>query len=103
MYTKAKTDLKIDVQGIRKVALLVRAVNHPVRQRMLKAMIRRAPIAVTTLSHKLNLAQAEVSMHLAVLRRVKVVSAQPHGKQRLYGVNRDGLQQLFRSIEKFTP
>lgn len=103
MYTKAKTDLKIDAQGIQKAALLVRAVNHPVRQRMLKMMARCESIAVTTLSGKLKLSQAEVSMHLAVLRRLKVVSARREGKHRLYAVNRDYLQLLSRSIEKFIP
>lgn len=103
MRTKTKVNLKVDVQGIKKVALLVRALNHPVRQRMLKMMARRESIAVTTLHLKLNLSQGEVSMHLAVLRRVKLVSARPDGKHRLYAVNRYYLQLLSRSIEKFIP
>lgn len=101
MYHKTKTELQIDVQDITKAALLIRALNHPVRQRILKTMARQERIAVTVLCRKLKRPQAYVSMHLAVLRRMHLVSVRPEGKHRFYGVNRDHLQQLSHYIEKF--
>lgn len=101
MYKKTKADLEIDVQDIRKAALLIRALNHPVRQSILKTMARHKRIAVTVLCRKLKRPQADISMHLAVLRRMHLVSVRPEGKHRFYGVNRDHLQQLSHAIEKF--
>lgn len=96
-----KKELHIDVIGIKKAAFLVRAVNHPVRQSMLRVMSREGMVTVTTLCRELNLLQPVASSHLAVLRRASVVITRREGHHIFYSVNHDRMERLNEELYQF--
>lgn len=98
---RSKEDLVIDVPGIKKAAALVRALNHPVRQRILKVIRSEGSIAVRPLYRKLNLMQCVASQQLGILRQAGLVTGRREGKYILYSVNRERFHQFALALEQF--
>ena len=61
-------ELKIDVIQLKKAALILRAVNHKLRQQILKLIHQHDRMTVTEIYVKLRLEQSVASQHLAILR-----------------------------------
>jgi len=72
--------VKIDFLQTKKTALILRALNHKLRQQMLKLLDENKKMTVTELYVKLRLEQSVASQHLAILRRAGIVSTQRIGK-----------------------
>jgi DNA-binding transcriptional ArsR family regulator len=88
MQTKQReTNLEIDTVQLRKAALVLRAINHALRQQMMQLLHKHGRMDVTTLYVKLKLEQSVASQHLAILRRACFVNANREGKQIYYSVN----------------
>ena len=66
-------ELRIDFQVLRKSVLVLRAVNHKLRQDMIRLINQEGKMTVTDLYVKLRLEQSVTSQHLALLRRAGVV------------------------------
>ena len=66
---KIDPELKIDVLTLKKAALVLRAVNHKLRQQILKLIHQKGRITVTEIYVKLRLEQSVASQHLAILRK----------------------------------
>ncbi|HQU56246.1 MAG TPA: metalloregulator ArsR/SmtB family transcription factor, partial [Chitinophagaceae bacterium] len=81
------TKLDIDVLQIKKAALIIRAINHKLRQQMLKLIDDYEKITVTELYINLRLEQSVASQHLAILRKAGFVKATRQGKFIFYSVN----------------
>ena len=67
--------------------MVLRALNHKLRQQVIKTIHENKRITVTQLYVKLRLEQSVASQHLAILRRAGVVSAGHNGKFVLYTIN----------------
>jgi DNA-binding transcriptional ArsR family regulator len=67
--TRIQNQLEIHVVPIKKTILVLRAINHPLRQQMLKLIHEESKITVTELYDTLGLEQSVASQHLAILRR----------------------------------
>ena len=89
--------LKVDVQNIKKAALVLRAFNHKLRQQILKLINDKKKITVTDIYLKLRLEQPVASQHLAILRKAGFVKTERDGKFIYYAVNHKRLDEL----EKF--
>lgn len=63
---KIEQDLKIDVHNIKKAALILRAVNHELRQKIIKLIYESNTINVTHLYVILRIEQSVASQHLAI-------------------------------------
>lgn len=83
--------LAIDSILLGKAALIFRAVNHHLRQRILKLLHSHQKMSVTTLYVKLGLEQSVASLHLAILRKEGFVTAEKVGNQVFYSVNHERL------------
>lgn len=81
-----------DVLPLKKAALILRAINHPLRQQMLKLIHQHSKLCVTDLYVKLRLEQSVASQHLAILRRAGFVTTERSGKQIYYAVDYQRLQ-----------
>ena len=95
--TKSQTvdkDLKIDVLQLKKAALILRAINHKLRQQILKLINQKEKITVTEIYVKLRLEQSVASQHLAILRKAGFVNTTRDGKFIYYSVNHDRLQEV---------
>lgn len=97
---KDDTSVSINLLDIKKTALIIRAVNHKLRQQMLKIIDEHGKITVTELYQKLFLEQSVASQHLAVLRKAGFVKTHREGKYIFYSINSIRFQELNESIHK---
>ena len=89
--TQIHQDLQIDSIQMRKAAMVLRAINHPLRQQMLKMIHRAGRITVTELYNKLRLEQSVASQHLGILRAAGLVTTERKAKNIFYSVNQERL------------
>lgn len=87
-------ELKIDVLQLKKAALVLRAINHKLRQQILKLIHQHKKITVTEIYVKLRLEQSVASQHLAILRKAGFVTTERDGKFIFYSVNYERLTQV---------
>ena len=92
--------LKVDLLNVKKAALILRAVNHKLRQQILKLIDEHGKMTVTEIYVKLRLEQSVASQHLAILRKAGFVKTDRNGKFIHYYVNNGRLQELNRFIEE---
>jgi DNA-binding transcriptional ArsR family regulator len=91
---KTGAELKIDVLQLKKAALILRAINHKLRQQILKLIHQNERMTVTEIYVKLRLEQSVASQHLAILRKAGYVSTFRDGKFIYYSVNYERLQEV---------
>lgn len=84
----SKEEVKLDYASMRKAALVVRAVSHPVRQKMLALIEEKKKVTVTEIYTKMKLEQSVASQHLAILRKAKIAIATRDGKFIHYGIDK---------------
>jgi len=77
----------IDYHNIKKATLVLRALNHRLRQQVIKTIHENKRLTVTQLFVKLRLEQSVTSQHLAILRNAGIVSTERDGKFILYTIN----------------
>ncbi|MEQ1744271.1 MAG: metalloregulator ArsR/SmtB family transcription factor [Saprospiraceae bacterium] len=93
-------DLPLDYGELRKAALVLRAVNHKLRQRMIDLLEENQQLTVTDIYIKLRLEQSVASQHLAILRKAGVVKTDRQGKFIFYSLDHDRLSQISRLVEE---
>ena len=79
--------LKVDLLNVKKASLILRAINHKLRQQILKLIDDQGKITVTEIYVKLRLEQSVASQHLAILRRANIVITERDGKFIHYALN----------------
>ncbi|MDE3214133.1 MAG: helix-turn-helix transcriptional regulator [Bacteroidota bacterium] len=87
----------IDYHTVKKAALVLRALNHKLRQQIIKTIHENHRLTVTELYVKLRLEQSVASQHLAILRKTGIVNTQREGKFIFYTLNMSRIE----SINKF--
>ncbi|MDZ4794584.1 MAG: metalloregulator ArsR/SmtB family transcription factor [Bacteroidota bacterium] len=92
------TLLKVDLLSVKKAALILRAVNHKLRQQILKLIDEHKKMTVTDLYVKLRLEQSVASQHLAILRKAGFVKTTRDGKFIYYSVNISRIEELNKFI-----
>jgi ArsR family transcriptional regulator, virulence genes transcriptional regulator len=91
--------LKVDLLNVKKAAMILRAVNHKLRQQILKLIDEAGKITVTEIYVKLRLEQSVASQHLAILRKAGFVKTDRDGKFIYYSVNSSRLEELNQFVE----
>ena len=92
--------LRIDYYNVKKAALILRAVNHKLRQQLLKLIDEEKRITVTEIYVKLRLEQSVASQHLAILRKAGIVTTEREGKFIFYLVNYKRLEEVGRIADE---
>jgi len=92
-------DFPLDYAGIRKTLILLRSVNHKIRQRIIEIIGQGKRIVVTDICNGLNLDQSAVSQHLAVLRQAGVVKTERQGKFIFYFLNKERLNLIQTMVQ----
>jgi DNA-binding transcriptional ArsR family regulator len=77
---KIQESLQIEDVKIKKAAHVFRAINHPLRQQMLRLLHQNKQMTVSSLYGKLQLEQSVASQHLAILRNAGLVSTKREAK-----------------------
>lgn len=91
--------VKIDLLNVKKAALVLRAINHKLRQQILKLIDEHGKITVTELYIKLRLEQSVASQHLAILRKAGFVNTIRDGKFIYYSLNITRIQELNQFVD----
>lgn len=97
---KGKNNVQLDYAELRKAVLVLRAINHKLRQRIVDLLEENEHMTVTDIYIKLRLEQSVASQHLAILRRAGVVITERHGKFINYSLDKDRLAQISRLVEE---
>lgn len=92
--THAAKPVSIDYLSIKKAALVLRALNHKLRQQILHILEQQQRLTVTELYVQLRLEQSVASQHLAILRRAGIVKAERDGKFIYYRINENRIRQI---------
>src|SRR5215208_5581230 len=89
-----KKELKIEVNDLKNAALILRAINHPLRQKFLHFIHKNRKISVSEIYSKLRIEQSVTSQHLALLRKAGFVNANRDGQNIFYTVNNERLKEV---------
>ena len=92
--------IKIDYYSVKKAALILRALNHKLRQQLLKLIEEEKKITVTEIYVRLRLEQSVASQHLAILRKAGVVSTQRDGKFIYYIINHKRIEEISNFVNE---
>ena len=92
-------DIILDYKELRKAALVLRAINHTLRQRMIDLLDENKRMTVTEIYVKLRLEQSVASQHLAILRKVGVVQTERNGKFIFYSLDKSRLGHISTVVE----
>ncbi|MBX2932388.1 MAG: helix-turn-helix transcriptional regulator [Chitinophagaceae bacterium] len=93
------TPVVIEPLKLKKAALTLRALNHKLRQQIMKLIDEKKSITVTELYVKMRIEQSVASQHLAILRRAGIVNTERDGKSIHYSVNYARLEQVIKISE----
>lgn len=104
MFHRQKTcimsTLKIDYYNVKKAALILRALNHKLRQQLLKLIEEEKKITVTEIYVRLRLEQSVASQHLAILRKAGIVITERQGKFIYYLINYNRIDEISRIVNE---
>ena len=84
----------IDYHNTKKAAMVLRAINHKLRQQMISTIHENKRLTVTQIYVKLRLEQSVASQHLAILRRAGILSTQREGKFIFYTINSSRIEEI---------
>lgn len=93
------SSVNVDLYNLKKAALVLRAINHKLRQQILKLIDESGKMTVTEIYVKLRLEQSVASQHLAILRKAGFVKTDRDGKFIYYSVNAERLEELNRFVK----
>jgi len=91
-------EVKIDFLQVKKSSLILRALNHKLRQQILKLLEEKRKLTVTEIYVQLRLEQSVASQHLAILRRAGIVKTEREGKFIYYGLNHQRIAEINRCV-----
>lgn len=96
---KQNKGLDLDFDTMKKAALMLRAMNHKLRQQILNYIHKSGEVTVSEIYQKLKIEQSVTSSHLAIMRKAGFVNFQREGQNIFYSVNYDKLHQLEKSAK----
>jgi len=94
--------VQLNYTEIRKAVLVLRAVDHKLRRRIIDLLEDGDTMTVTDIYIKLRLEQSVASQHLAILRRAGVVATHRQGKFIYYSLDKERLGQIFTLAKDLT-
>jgi DNA-binding transcriptional ArsR family regulator len=92
--------VKVDFLNLKKAAMILRALNHKLRQQIIRILDENKRLTVTELYVQLRLEQSVASQHLAILRRAGIVKTERDGKFIYYTVNNSRISDIMKSVDE---
>ncbi|MCP9234526.1 helix-turn-helix transcriptional regulator [Lewinella sp. JB7] len=93
-------NVNIDPDQLRRAVLLLRAVNHDLRQAIIDLLKPTEKLTVTDIFVAMRIEQSVASQHLAILRKADIVTAERDGKYIYYSLDREKLAAIVRLIDE---
>lgn len=94
------SSVNVDLYNVKKAAMVLRAINHKLRQQILKLIDENGKMTVTEIYVKLRLEQSVASQHLAILRKAGFVKTERDGKFIYYSVSTERLEELNKFVKE---
>ncbi len=94
--------VKVDFISLKKAAMILRALNHKLRQQIVKLIDENRKLTVTEIYVRLRLEQSVASQHLAILRRAGIVKTNRDGKFIYYSVNSGRVSEISKCVQSLT-
>ena len=94
-----KEEILINYETLRRSVLILRAINHKLRQDMIKLLEEEGKLTVTDIYIKLRLEQSVASQHLAILKRAGILKTDRDGKYIYYFLNKTRVKEISQFIE----
>ena len=85
----------------KKTMIILRAINHKLRQQLIKLLDERKKMTVTEIFIEMRIEQSVASQHLAILRRAGLVNASRDGKFIFYTINYKRVKEINDLTEAF--
>jgi ArsR family transcriptional regulator, virulence genes transcriptional regulator len=98
--TVSGSTINLDYHALKKAALVLRALNHKLRQQLLKLIEDEKKITVTEIYVRLRLEQSVASQHLAILRKAGIVNTERDGKFIFYTVNYKRIEEISQFVKE---
>lgn len=76
----------ICIENIKRATRVLRAVNHPLRRKILLLLEKNTQLTVAEIYERLKIEQSVCSSHLGILRKEGVVVPARFGKLRYYSI-----------------
>jgi DNA-binding transcriptional ArsR family regulator len=102
LVSEERIPLKIDYLNVKKAALVLRALNHKLRQQMIQTLDAQGKMTVTEIYVQLRLEQSVASQHLAILRRAGIVRTDRDGKFVYYRINPERVDTINACVHQLT-
>ncbi len=102
ILNKQGDEVRIDYSDLRSAVLVLRAINHSLRKRMLKLLEEKGEMKVTDIFVALRIEQSIASQHLSVLRKANIVDTRREGKFIYYSVNTERVAYLANVIKELS-
>src|SRR4249920_3812627 len=96
--SSSESSINVDYHALKKAALVLRALNHKLRQQLLKLIEEEKKITVTEIYVRLRLEQSVASQHLAILRKAGIVTTEREGKFIFYLINHKRIEEISRIV-----
>jgi DNA-binding transcriptional ArsR family regulator len=90
--------VRIDFVNLKKAAMILRALNHKLRQQIVRLLDENKKLTVTEIYVQLRLEQSVASQHLAILRKAGIVSTERDGKFIYYTVNDERIEHIMKCV-----
>ena len=97
--SESESTLRIDYHSIKKASLVLRSLNHKLRQQVIKLIHDNEKLTVTEIYVKLRLEQSVASQHLAILRKAGIVSTKREGKFIYYTINKKRIDIIEQAVK----
>lgn len=98
VLSKGEDEIELDYGELRRAVLVLRAVNHDLRKKIIALLEKHDRLSVTDIYVKLRLEQSVASQHLAILRKARIVIASREGKYIYYALDKDRIEQIVQLI-----
>ena len=95
-----ETALEIKPLLLKKGELILRALNHKLRQDIISLIHEKGEMNVTDIYVKLRLEQSVASQHLAILRRANIVITERDGKFIHYALNHARIASVAKFVNE---
>jgi len=100
--SKKKDVITENVKLINRASFLVRSVQNPVRQKLLRQIMREGEVPVHALVSRQQQEQSIVSQHLGILREAQLVRTRRDGKLIYYSLNLRNFKRLVKLIQQIS-
>ena len=97
---EAPSSININYHNVKKASLVLRALNHKLRQQILTLIETEKKITVTEIYVRLRLEHSVASQHHAIMRKAGVVTTQREGKYIYYLVNYKRIDELNQCVQE---